>query len=111
MGKRFYIYIMSNKSKTLYIGVTNNLKRRIFEHKSKLIEGFTRTYNITQLVYFEQISDARNSIIREKQLKGWLRSKKVALIEGLNPKWEDLSENLFNYKQSDPSSRLGRDSG
>ncbi len=88
----YYVYIMTNKSKTLYTGVTNNLERRVFEHKNYLIEGFTRRYRITKLVYYELTNDVREAISREKQIKGWLRRKKIALIESMNPDWKDLSE-------------------
>jgi putative endonuclease len=74
--KDYYVYILSNTSKTLYIGVTNNLERRVYEHKNKLIDGFTKKYNLTKLVYFETTTDIKAAIYREKQLKGWLRSKK-----------------------------------
>ncbi len=90
--KQYYIYIMANRSKTLYIGVTNNLERRLYEHKHYLVAGFTSTYKMTRLVYFEEMSDVHAAIAREKQLKGWLRTKKVALIESINPDWRDLSE-------------------
>ena len=90
--KRYYIYIMANRSKTLYIGVTNNLERRVYEHKHQLVTGFTSKYQIDRLVYFEDTSDVYAAIAREKYLKGWLRSKKVALIESINPEWRDLSE-------------------
>ena len=93
--KEYYVYIMSNHSKTLYTGVTNNLERRVYEHKHKLIEGFTSKYNITNLVYYESTNDIRVAISREKQIKGWLRSKKVALIESVNPNWADLSDEWF----------------
>jgi len=93
--KQYYIYIMTNKSKTLYIGVTDNLERRVYEHKNKLIEGFTKKYNITKLVYYEMTNDVLSAIEREKQIKGWLRRKKIALIEAVNPKWADLSEEGF----------------
>jgi putative endonuclease len=86
---------MTNHSRTLYTGVTNNLQRRVYEHKQKLVEGFTQKYNITQLVYYEVTSDVRSAIAREKQIKGWLRSKKIALIESMNPKWKDLSEGWY----------------
>jgi putative endonuclease len=89
--KDYYVYILSNASKTLYIGVANNLERRIYEHKNKLIDGFTKKYNITKLVHFEAITDIGAAIYRAKQLKGWLRSKKIKLIERNNPKWQDLS--------------------
>lgn len=90
--KQFYVYIMANRSRTLYTGVTNDLQRRVFEHKHKLIPGFTQKYNITNLVYYEATGDVREAIAREKQIKGWLRAKKVALIESVNSDWRDLSE-------------------
>ena len=86
---------MTNKSGTLYTGITNNLERRIFEHKQHLVEGFTKKYNITKLVYYEKTNDVREAIAREKQIKGWLRQKKVDLIESLNPEWKDLSADWF----------------
>ena len=92
---QYYVYIMTNRSKTLYTGVTNDLTRRVYEHKNKMIDGFTKTYNITKLVYFEETNDILSAITREKQIKGWLRSKKIALIGSVNPKWEDLSEGWF----------------
>ncbi len=93
--KEYYVYILSNKRGALYTGVTNNLERRVYEHKNKLVEGFTKRYNITRLIYFESTDDVTSAITREKQIKGLLRSKKVALIKTMNPKWEDLSENWF----------------
>jgi len=96
--KEYYVYIMTNRSKTLYTGVTNDLTRRVFEHKNKMIDGFTRKYNITKLVYHEETNDIQAAIGREKQIKGWLRSKKVALIESVNPEWNDLSESWFESK-------------
>ena len=91
----YYIYIMTNKPKTLYIGVTSDLVRRVYEHKQKLIEGFTKRYNMTRLAYYEEIPPIRDAIAREKQLKGWLRSRKIALIESMNPQWRDLSEEWY----------------
>ena len=91
---QYYVYIMTNKSKTLYTGITNNLQRRVYEHKQKLIPGFTSKYNINQLVYYEITSDINVALSREKQIKGWLRSKKIALIESMNPEWRDLSGDL-----------------
>ena len=82
---------MTNKSRTLYTGVTNDLERRVYEHKQKLVPGFTSRYNISKLVYFEMTEDVNAALSREKQIKGWLRSKKVVLIESVNPQWEDLS--------------------
>ena len=86
---------MASKSKTLYTGVTDDLVRRVYEHKNKLIKGFTEKYNITRLVYYEVTNDVSAAIQREKQIKGWLREKKVALIEAMNPEWKDLSEEWF----------------
>lgn len=90
-SKRYYVYIMTNRSRTLYTGVTNNLERRVHEHKLKQIQGFTMKYNITQLVYYEETADVLAAITREKTIKGWLRAKKIALIESNNPNWKDLS--------------------
>ncbi len=90
--KQYYVYIIANVSRTLYTGVTNNLERRVYEHKEKTAPGFTSTYNINRLVYYEDFADIRDAIAREKQIKGWLRAKKIALIESVNPKWNDLSE-------------------
>ena len=95
MSKEYYVYIMTNKSRTLYTGVTNNLVRRVYEHKNKLIPGFTSKYNIRFLVYYEATSSIQSAIEREKQIKGWLRAKKVALINSMNPEWKDLSEEWF----------------
>lgn len=83
---------MTNKSRTLYTGVTNNLQRRVYEHKEKLIPGFTAKYNINKLIYYEIFTDINSAIAREKQIKGWLRKKKIDLIESINPEWKDLSE-------------------
>ncbi len=93
--KKYYVYIMTNRSGTLYTGMTNDLKRRVYQHKHKLIPGFTHKYNITRLIYYEETSDVRAAIAREKQIKGWLRKKKIALIESVNPKWNDLSEGWY----------------
>ena len=82
---------MASKSRVLYTGVTNNLERRVYEHKNKLIEGFTSKYNVDRLVHYEETNDVNVAIAREKQIKGWLRSKKIALIESANPQWKDLS--------------------
>jgi len=83
---------MTNKSRTLYTGVTNDLQRRVYEHKQKLVPGFTAKYNISRLVYFEETSEALSAIAREKQIKGWLRVKKTNLVESVNPEWLDLAE-------------------
>jgi putative endonuclease len=88
----YYVYILSSISGVLYVGVTNDLARRVYEHKHKLIKGFTSKYNVTRLVYFEHTPDVRAAIAREKQIKGYRREKKVALIEAVNRDWKDLSE-------------------
>jgi putative endonuclease len=87
---------MTNKSRTLYTGITNDLERRVYEHKQKLVPGFTAKYNIDRLVYFEATQDVHAAISREKQIKGWLRAKKIALIESMNPEWGDLSVGWFS---------------
>ena len=96
----YYIYILTNASRTLYIGVTNDLQRRVYEHKQKLIPGFTSQYNITRLVHYEETGDIRAAIVREKQLKGWLRAKKIAQIEATNPTWQDLSTGWYDPDSS-----------
>ena len=88
----YYVYIATNRSGTLYIGMTNDLVRRMNEHRAGELEGFTKRYNITRLVYFEHTPDVTAAIAREKQLKGWRRNKKIRLIEKMNPNWRDLSE-------------------
>ena len=101
MGDRtYYVYLLASKSRRLYVGVTNNLERRLFEHKSKKIDGFTKQYNIDRLVHFEQTSDILNAIAREKQIKGWNRSKKISLIEAGNPGWEDLAADWYQADSS-----------
>lgn len=95
MSKEYYVYIMTNKSRTLYTGVTNNLMRRVDEHKKKLVSGFTSRYNIQFLVYYESTPSIHEALVREKQIKGWLRAKKIALIKSMNPEWKDLSEEWF----------------
>ena len=93
--RQYYVYIMTNQSGTLYTGVTNNLIRRVYEHKQKLVDGFTKKYNITKLIYFEETEDVMSAITREKQIKGCLRKKKVELIESVNPYWKDLAEGWY----------------
>jgi putative endonuclease len=90
---QYFVYILTNKSnKVLYIGVTNNLERRMYEHRNAMIDGFTKRYNLTKLVYFEETSDVTSAIEREKQLKNWHRDWKISLINQFNPNWDDLSE-------------------
>ena len=93
---QYHVYIMTNKSGTLYTGITNNIKKRVFEHKNKLIAGFTEKYNISRLVYFETFSNVQSAIAREKVIKGWLRKKKIELIRKDNPDWKDLSHDWYD---------------
>ena len=95
MEKSYYVYIVTNKNNSvLYTGVTNDLKRRVYEHREKLVEGFTRRYNVTKLVCFETCGDIEVAIAREKQIKGWSRRRKVELINSMNEDWRDLWEDL-----------------
>jgi putative endonuclease len=95
MAKQFYVYIMTNKSNSvLYTGVTNDLNRRVYEHKNKLVEGFTKKYNVDKLVFYEVCEDVTSAIAREKQIKGGSRAKKIKLIEETNSKWNDLYDEL-----------------
>ncbi len=102
--KCFYVYIMASKNRVLYIGVTNGLAKRVWQHKFGDVEGFTKKYKVTRLVHWESFDDVRNAIAREKELKGWTRAKKVALIEEFNPRWKDLAEDWFR-KRSDAQIR------
>ena len=92
--KTYYVYIMTNQSRNLYVGLTNNIRRRVNEHKTGLIEGFTKRYNLTKLVYVETFHDIDSAIAREKQIKYWRREKKLLLINQENPNWCDLSDGL-----------------
>jgi putative endonuclease len=108
MGKDYYVYLLTNwNNNVIYVGVTNNLERRVYEHKHKLVKGFTEKYNINKLVYFEQTNDVTSAISREKEIKKWQREKKNALVIHMNPDWNDLS--LEWYKIS-PSGRNDRNS-
>ena len=93
--RTFYVYIMASRSRVLYVGVTNDPARRVNEHRS-LVSGFTSRYRITRLVYFEEFTDILDAIAREKELKGWVRRRKVRLIDSSNPTWEDLSSLFFS---------------
>ena len=92
--KQYCVYILASISGVLYIGATNNLKRRVYEHKHKKVKGFTEKYNVNRLVYFEQGEDIISVLAREKQLKKWRKEKKINLIKKLNPDWKDLYEAL-----------------
>ena len=97
----YYIYMLTNwNNKVLYTGITNDLERRIYEHKNKLVKGFTSKYNVDKLVYYEYTSDVLTAISREKQIKGWTRKKKNQLIESVNPKWDDLSGEFMEQDSS-----------
>ena len=98
--RTYYVYIMASKSRALYTGVTRDLTRRVSEHKQKLVPGFTAMYNVSRLVYYEDFRDIRAAIAREKEIKAWRRSKKIALIESKNAAWQDLSEGW--YGKTDP---------
>lgn len=93
--KQYYLYIMASRTKVLYTGVTNDLQRRVHEHKGKQVSGFTSRYRVTQLVYYEEYGEIKDAIRREKQIKAWRREKKVALIENLNPEWKDLGAEVL----------------
>ena len=94
---QYFVYIMASRSRALYVGVTNNLSRRVGEHKEGLIPGFTQRYKINRLVYYESTPDVRAAIAREKQIKRWRREKKVNLIESLNPEWNDLAREVAPF--------------
>jgi putative endonuclease len=104
MMKTYYVYILSNNSRTVYTGVTSDLIRRIYEHKNKLVPGFTQKYNLDRLVYYESTGDVRAALQREKQIKGWVRAKKVALIVSTNPAWRDLSDGWYGKANCEDSS-------
>ncbi len=97
MREQYYVYIMTNiGNSVLYTGVTNNLMRRVYEHKNKLVKGFSLKYNLLKLVYFEESSSINSAIFREKQIKAGSRSKKIELIDSMNPQWKDLSDDFFD---------------
>ena len=107
--KRFYVYIMTNgpKPAVLYVGVTGNLRHRVWQHKNKLVEGFTHRYNLTCLAYYEEFVYPHAAIAREKEIKGWRRTKKIRLIESMNPRWEDLAGDWQDvYKPDEPVKSL-----
>jgi len=95
MDKQFYVYILASKlNGTLYIGITSDLLQRIWQHKNKMVEGFTQKYNVNKLVYYEVHPNAESAILREKQMKKWRRSWKIRLIKGKNPDWKDLYDDI-----------------
>jgi putative endonuclease len=114
--KQFFVYIMTNspKSAVLYTGVTGNLLHRVLQHKNKLLSGFTSRYNLTRLVYYERFFYPDAAIDREKEMKGWRRSKKLKLIESMNPKWDDLAEdwqNLYKLERAIDRNEIPRPAG
>ncbi len=96
--KTFHVYILASRTRVIYVGVTSHLLKRLHEHKTKAVPGFTTRYNVDKLVHVETTEDATAAITREKQIKGWLRAKKIALIETENPQWLDLSESWFDSR-------------
>jgi putative endonuclease len=112
--RQFYVYILASRNGVLYIGLTNDLERRVCEHKQKLVPGFTAKYNVDRLVYYEVFPTAADAINAEKKLKGWTRRKKIELVESQNPKWRDLSEDFIVEASSparDPSRSTAQDDG
>jgi putative endonuclease len=107
-AKRYHVYIMTNgpRSHVLYTGITGNLARRVFEHKNKLVPGFTRRYNLTRLAYYESFAYPDAAIDREKEIKGWRRSKKIRLVESVNPHWHDLADQCTELYKPDASATL-----
>ena len=101
MIKTYYVYIMANIHGTLYMGVTSDLEKHVYDHKNKLVPCFTKRYNIDRLVYYEETSDIKEAIVREKQIKSWRRTKKIALIQSINPTWKDLSEGWFQAEDQE----------
>ncbi len=104
-SRQFYVYILASRSRTLYVGVTDNLRRRLWEHREGKGSAFTSCYRVFRLVWFQATPDVRAAIAWEKKIKGWRRSKKIALIEATNPTWEDMSAGWFG--EGDPSLRSG----
>ena len=102
MEKTYYVYILSSQRRVLYIGISSHIEQRVRQHKSHAFGGFTAKYNVTNLVYFERYGSARKAIRREKELKGWCREKKIALIEVDNPKWHDLSYGWYQMTRAMP---------
>ncbi len=111
MPKCYYVYILTNASRTLYVGMTDNLERRMYEHKHKVHPtSFSARYNVTRLVYYEDSTDVNAAIAREKQIKGWLRAKKIALVNTMNPRWEDLSSGWFEADEDESATEAEGDS-
>ena len=99
---RYFVYIMINSTHRLYVGVTKDIERRVYQHKNKLIEGHTKKYNITWLAHYEETSDVRAALEREKEIKGWRREKKITLIESTNTRWKDLDQDWYKEAGGTP---------
>jgi putative endonuclease len=95
-GRTYYVYLLANRSGTVYVGVTNELERRVLEHRQGLFPGFTKQYKVNSLVYYEEFDYIEDAIQREKQIKAWRREKKDALVNAINPKWKDLAADWFS---------------
>jgi putative endonuclease len=102
MMRTYWVYVMASRSRVLYTGVTNDLARRVSEHKQGRTPRFTSRYRITRLVYFEEFAGIRDAIAREKQIKAWTRARRISLVEGRNPSWEDLAEHWFPLRRLTP---------
>ncbi len=100
--RQYFVYIMANRSRNIYTGMTNSLLRRVAEHKSGKVDGFTKRYRIHRLVYYESFRYVGNAIHREKEIKGWDRTRRVALIESVNPTWEDLAADWYRLHRYSP---------
>ena len=100
MIRTYWVYVLASRSRVLYTGVTNDLARRVKEHRQHLVPGFTEKYRVTRLAHFEEFGNIRDAIAREKQIKGWVRARKLELIEARNPTWADLAENWFQKSTS-----------
>jgi putative endonuclease len=103
--RTYHLHVLSNVSRMLYVGVTGDLHRRLFEHKNKLVPGYSRNYNLHKLVYIEAYGNINDAISREKEIKGWLRSKKADLIKSANPWWNDLAANYFSPLTTRPPTK------
>ena len=107
--RQYYTYMMSNRSKTIYTGMTNGLRKRVLQHKLGVNEGFTHKYKLDRLVYYEIFGNVLNAIAREKEIKGWLRIRKIELIVSVNPTWADLSRKLFPDLEEEVHKELARE--
>ena len=105
----YHVYILASASRVLYTGITNDLQRCVFEHQARRVPGFTQKYNVTQLMYCQAFRDVRDAIAREKQIRAWTRTKRIALIETLNPHWRDLSDD-WRVKSNDGSAAIRHES-